>query len=1197
MVHATRSSTLLFVIALSSRLLLAAPASAGDVANLLRNADFQDDWTTLIPQAATLHWSYSTAYQNRRDYNPDGWTSKGGWDWRNADAPAGERRLVLRGPDAEISQRVNWVAVHDDRSLEGFPDAGGFPSLATVRSERPLAMVRDLTFRVRIKGNDVPDGGASIALALCPPGKPSSAEPLGTPTEPTAMAEAPLPHGSFDWSWVEVKLSAAAWKKAAETAAAKGAGGLPLPASVRVAVRYRAPRGEIEIARAELVAEPSSAPNLLENGGFENLVDGGLPAGWSGPEKYTYFPAGHFYLFNTWHNEGFPNRGHPAVDSLVVHGGRASLRVPVLAGDEIAVRSAPILLRQKEPRLVEVSTWVKTDRVNQIQIDAVDERGERLDGFDFVNKALTSIGTDDWRLLRQVFRPRRPVDRLRVLLCVRGVNGYTLGGGAPEPQNNAAGTVWWDDVRVFEPETTTEEIVARTAIPRDEGPRTATLRLTRLDLGERLFGENVLTATIVNAGPSATLALELVTVSPRGAKRRFVSAPQRIGAGGEAPFRLPYVLDEPSPAYGEYRAELAIVAPGDKRLGSTELAFATWTAPVALELGGLYLEPDARELVRLNLGFSAATMARVAWVRLQIARGRTGEVLATKEIAAGPDVIRARREHIPKGLRGDLTNLLLHDLDVASLPVEPFDRPERKWFVRAAVLDRNRRPMASVDSARFCRLAHPPAQPPVGGVRLHGDVLEVDGVPWMPWGATYGFCPHYAGPADPIPDERRDLHDLPPWSYYDGFSSDRYDRRHTDLASIRDAPGYDAVTNPQTLERIEQRWKADNLYTATFFVVPSPGVFSPDALGEKAGGAAKLAGILDFAARAPMVVSTGPGFEEAFGRFHAASPEDLAGLEKVVDILRRRTGKPVMVADGGAWNRFEFEKVPFFDIYDPETEPLYPANLHTDLRPLLEGKDKVIWLRPQIYESVPFERWRFHAFVELMRGARGWEIAHGPADATMLRGLHAELDSLKAVVASPDPGPAVELEPRLEHWSRRYGGKTYVIAATTHPLTLGRWRWTEEAKPPGASRARVAEPDGSAEETAIERLVDEHNQRWIEHGIDSFANPSVWRPGDRLVQWVRADAAPTPKAIALLTKIDGRWQGLATWGAFDLESLRADPLFGYWFLRRFHRNAVGFIGYEGRGLAAALGYLPARATSVGQIPRPSEWVKLWVQRA
>ncbi len=75
-----------------------------------------------------------------------------------------------------------------------------------------------------------------------------------------------------------------------------------------------------------------------------------------------------------------------------------------------------------------------------LQIDAVNEKGERLDGFNFIHKAPVSIGTDDWRLVRQVFRPRTPVQSLRLQLCARGVNGYTLDDTGTQPQNDVAGT-------------------------------------------------------------------------------------------------------------------------------------------------------------------------------------------------------------------------------------------------------------------------------------------------------------------------------------------------------------------------------------------------------------------------------------------------------------------------------------------------------------------------------------------------------------------------------------------------------------------------------------------------------------------------------------------------------------------------------------------------------------------------------------
>ena len=164
-----------------------------------------------------------------------------------------------------------------------------------------------------------------------------------------------------------------------------------------------------------------------------------------------------------------------------------------------------------------------------------------------------------------------------------------------------------------------------------------------------------------------------------------------------------------------------------------------------------------------------------------------------------------------------------------------------------------------------------------------------------------------------------------------------------------------------------------------------------------------------------------------------------------------------MVGHGGYYNRLEFEKVPFFDIYDPETEPLYPANLHTALTPLLRGKDRVIWVRPQMYEDVPF---RALAVSRLRRAdARLSRLAdrHGPGMPALFRGLHGEMEFLKPIVYSRDPGPKIEIEPGLEHWSRRHQGKTYLIAATTHGIPLGRWRWAEagRARRQGARHRRA----------------------------------------------------------------------------------------------------------------------------------------------
>src|SRR5262245_65685386 len=108
-----------------------------------------------------------------------------------------------------------------------------------------------------------------------------------------------------------------------------------------------------------------------------------------------------------------------------------------------------------------------------------------------------------------------------------------------------------------------------------------------------------------------------------------------------------------------------------------------------------------------------------------------------------------------------------------------------------------------------------------------------------------------------------------------------------------------------------------------------------------------------------------------------------------------------------------------------------------------------------MYEDVPFERWRYHVFVELIRGARGWQIAHGPGDASTFRGLHAEVRRLQPAVYSKEPVPTVSSEPPLEHMTRKVGGKTVVVAASTHGLHFGTWAYDVDEKSP-AGRARIS---------------------------------------------------------------------------------------------------------------------------------------------
>src|SRR6202011_4161861 len=124
---------------------------------------------------------------------------------------------------------------------------------------------------------------------------------MGSVVPATASASAALPQGTFAWGWVEVKLPASAWLQAAKAAAAKNPkenaetakSGWVLPGTAGVTIRYNAPAGSIEVARAELLEPGPSSPNLLGNGGFEALDNKGYLTGWSQAVKYRYFPPRH----------------------------------------------------------------------------------------------------------------------------------------------------------------------------------------------------------------------------------------------------------------------------------------------------------------------------------------------------------------------------------------------------------------------------------------------------------------------------------------------------------------------------------------------------------------------------------------------------------------------------------------------------------------------------------------------------------------------------------------------------------------------------------------------------------------------------------------------------------------------------------------------------------------------------------------
>jgi hypothetical protein len=189
----------------------------------------------------------------------------------------------------------------------------------------------------------------------------------------------------------------------------------------------------------------------------------------------------------------------------------------------------------------------------------------------------------------------------------------------------------------------------------------------------------------------------------------------------------------------------------------------------------------------------------------------------------------------------------------------------------------------------------------------------------------------------------------------------------------------------------------------------------------------------------------------------------------------------------------------------------------------------------------------------------------------------------------------VKIEPGMEHMVRIVGGKTTVIAATTHGMSFGNWKWDEAEKSP-VGRARVtSDPHIFRDESDGYHMTgDPDAQGLTPHGIQYLPHARSWPAGTSLTTWVKLDAKNPPKNLVALVKVDGRWTHAVSWGAFDSAPLRKDNAKAFWFLRTFYRHARGFLGWGDKVSPEAMQFVPDKLTSMGELPKAGEWVKLEV---
>jgi hypothetical protein len=1137
--------------ALFGVLVLISPASAQDgwTGNLVRNPGFEEDFVNLQGEGHTISFKGDWWY-NQKDLIPDYWHLQGAWTWHKETPHSGRQALKLA---AGATAKQSFIGAVSQEGGGAWGGAVNKPVPIDAADKPRFAQ----PYRVSVWCRD----GGTVTL--------------------TAGKGVVMAQGKPDNQWQQVTLELPA-------------GEIPDPAA-SVVLTLQGPGDFDDVVLQEKLA-PS--PNLVANGSFEQVDKDGAVVGWSGQKKFRAIGPT-YYVWTDWNHCFRENRGRVGPDPLIAHSGKQSLRFDVLPGDEKYVESDLIVLNQDKPRVIEVGAYVRADKINLIDLRCVDQDGIYMPGYRPRQAENATGGTDlfgngtfGWRYVRKFFATPhgQSVKGIRVRLCARGLNGHTLDDAGTRSYAMATGTVWWDDVRVTERTSDAAALQARgIKVPPPENLAPRALDHQDLDLGQRFFGENVLTYSFTNNGPAGAFKLQLTTTLPDG-KPISVTAAQNVATGQRARLSVPYLIDRLAGELEKQgRLHLELFHEG-KPVAQTSYAFNTWPVIVDIDVSRSYNLPTENPVTTsLNLGVADGTLAKVKKLELQLYRPSDKKVLATQAYAdvnkAFADTLAAlpkkREESYEFNLPTpswwvDRTNLIITKLDLSPLKVWPHDQPTRDTVLVVRGLDAAGQELFREQSDPFCRMEAPPKQAAINKVEIRDDgVVLINGEPRYLTGATHQHL--------------------------------RLNHSYPIVAQL----GLMGHRLPQgaegKYETIDKLWTDHGLYALQF--KPISGQGGPDVvLDMKPDQRTALEKFVQ-AGGMKNVVSVNTGGWEA-----VINPEDAKSVASHValnDYLRGVTKRPIAVSTSGAYNAWWLPNIPFYDINHAETEMWGPMDFNVIFTPYMKRlrKTPTAWVYlPQLYDNTPYERYRFETYENIIRGSAGVSMIQGIGDATFNRGLAGELRYLEKRLNSLEKAPAVTLEPNVSHKVARHQGKTYVLATNAGPIIIGNWKWNTEIKHSG-----TASHEG-----------DSVNTLWFRpggvriHGFRGLPLPEEVRKGDKIVQYVWLDPKETPEWVMVAVRGDGRFAHNGVLGKFDFETFRKDygNMLMYselnhsvWHEVNYvvddatYQRAVKVMGKAaadqiktaadaGRAKVDKIAYQPGHFHNLGALPKAGTWVRM-----
>lgn len=705
----TLAAALLFALANSF-----SQAHSEPVRNQLQNYSFEEDW--LVSEVlARRRWGLTAraeAGYAESDGKIDHWEAPAAW-CDEATARNGQRSVKLSA-GRKLSQAVRTAM----RSPRGGNPASGYTDFRPL-DPKDLAKLEPRAIR----------GGAWVKLE-----NPAEAKARIAISAGKNAAETIVPGGTADWQRVEITSPE------------------PWPAATQMAITVECSEGTLWVDDVFLEEIPLGK-NLAANGDLEQIDANGWPRGHSQPEVFWWFRFD-YYSWTGWGHDGgygcqvaeridlvpgYQWRGGTAVDSLVSHSGRNSLRFTVYPGDNFGVLGPAVDVDGTKP--FEVGAWVKADRIHQVELMAVDPDTNRyvlMDSDHFaglegvgVSAGSKGQGSYDWTYLRKLVCPKEPVKRIRPMIGVRGFDGAII-------EKNHVGTVWVDDF----------EIIQRGgSSPTPAPPPPADdLRIAAIDLGDRLWGRNAARVTL-SSPKTRSVELKLTVTSPDG-KTQETTGKAKLQKNSPTTMELGYEVRELCQQWTEqYQLELSVAA---KKADQTmEFAFGTPSSLLSTRISHQFLFPDEKLIAAANVQVSRLSLAELSRLLLQVT-DPDGKVVTQVTVDEPgkrlPIIVPEAAEALPYL---NIANAVTMAPDLTKCRIRPWNEATRDYTLQLALIAKDGTELARAGGMQFGRMTpFPPTRlkmidkgtvgrrkvwEPAGKVSVNDEhFLLIDGAPFFP---------------------------------------------------------------------------------------------------------------------------------------------------------------------------------------------------------------------------------------------------------------------------------------------------------------------------------------------------------------------------------------------------------------------------------------------------------------------------------